>query len=338
MAPALEPLSAALIWRCHVGADEPNDLMRETWSFLQPYVRHADVCVFSRAAFVWEGLGTDRVAIVAPTIDVFTPKNEHLAPETVLAVLRASGLVADGTVSEPVTFHRQDGTLGHVERRAQLVEDEPLRAETPIVLQVSRWDALKDPIGVIRGFAEHVLTETGCHLVCAGPSVDGIADDPEGARMLHDSIAARSLLPADARRRIHLATLPMDDLDENAVMVNALQRHARIVAQKSIAEGFGLTVAEAMWKGRPVVASRVGGIEEQIVAGESGILLDDARDLAAFGRAIADLLADPRRAERMGRGARERVRDRFLSVRSLLDYLAVIRRVLPDRIDGPVAG
>jgi trehalose synthase len=130
----------------------------------------------------------------------------------------------------------------------------------------------------------------------------------------------------------------MDDLDENAVMVNALQRHARIVAQKSIAEGFGLTVAEAMWKGRPVVASRVGGIEEQIVAGESGILLDDARDLAAFGRAIADLLADPRRAERMGRGARERVRDRFLSVRSLLDYLAVIRRVLPDRIDGPVAG
>jgi trehalose synthase len=93
-----------------------------------------------------------------------------------------------------------------------------------------------------------------------------------------------------------------------------------------------------MWKGRPVAASRVGGIEEQIVDGESGILLDDARDLAAFGRAIADLLADPQRAERMGRSARERVRDRFLSVRSLLDYLAVIRRILAARSDDSVSG
>jgi trehalose synthase len=172
--------------------------------------------------------------------------------------------------------------------------------------------------------------------VCAGPSVDAVADDPEGAEILRDSITARSLLPGDARRRIHLATLPLDDLDENALMVNALQRHARVVAQKSIAEGFGLTVAEAMWKGRPVVASRVGGIEEQIVAGESGILLDDAYDLAQFGREVAGLLSDPERAEQIGRGARERVRDRFLSVRSLLDYLAVIRRILRHRADEPV--
>ena len=331
MAPALRPLTAALIWRCHVGVDDPSDLVRETWSFLQPYVRRADVCVFSRDAFVWEGLDPDRVAIITPTIDVFTPKNEDLTPKTVLAVLRAGGLVADGAAAEPATFHRQDGTPDRVERGAELFEDEPLDAATPTVVQVSRWDALKDPIGVIRGFAEHVPAETGAHLLYAGPSVDAVADDPEGARMLHDSIAARSVLPADARRRIHLAALPMDDLDENAVMVNAIQRHARVVVQKSLAEGFGLTVAEAMWKGRPVVASRLGGIEDQIVEGESGVLLDDPRDLAAFGRAVADLLADPQRAELIGRGARERVRDRFLSVRSLLDYLAVIRRILAAR-------
>jgi trehalose synthase len=335
MAPALRPLTAALIWRCHVGVDEPNDLVRETWSFLQPYVSHADVCVFSRDDFVWEGLERRRVAIITPTIDVFTPKNDDLAPETVLAVLRASAVVADGTASKSVTFRRQDGTSGRVERKVQLIEDEPLRAETPIVVQVSRWDALKDPVGVIRGFAEHVPAETGCHLVYAGPSVDAVADDPEGVRTLHDSIAARSLLPDGPRHRIHLATLPMDDLDENAIMVNALQRHARVVAQKSIAEGFGLTVAEAMWKGRPVVASKVGGIEEQIVEGESGILIDDARDLAAFGRALTDLLTDPQRAEQIGRRARERVRDRFLSTRSLLDYLAVIRRILRDRSEEP---
>jgi trehalose synthase len=120
----------------------------------------------------------------------------------------------------------------------------------------------------------------------------------------------------------------MADPDENALIVNALQRHATVIAQKSLAEGFGLTVAEAMWKARPVVASRVGGIQDQIVDGESGLLLDDPHDLAAFGDAVTGLLASPAQAARIGRNAQERVRDRFLSVRSLLDYLALIRRAL----------
>ena len=330
MARALQPLAAALIWRCHVGTDEPNDLTREAWSFLRPYVRCADAYVFSRRAFVWEGLDLERVAVIAPSIDPFTAKNSDLAAETVLQVLRACAVVVDGGSAGSVTFRRLDGTSARVERRADMIEDESLRADTPVVAQVSRWDALKDPVGVVRGFAEHVPAETGAHLVCAGPSGGAVTDDPESAQVLHDTIAARSLLPADARRRIHLATLPMDDLDENAVMVNALQRHARVVVQKSTAEGFGLTVTEAMWKSRPVVASSVGGIGEQIVDGESGILLDDPRNLAAFGAAVTDLLRDPPRAEQIGHLARERVRDRFLSTRSLLDYLTVIRRALID--------
>lgn len=330
MAAALRPLAGAIVWRCHVGVDRPNELARDAWSFLRPYVDRTDVCVFSREAFVWEGLDPDRIAIITPTIDAFTPKNEDLAHEAVLAILGASGLVTGSVTREPATFHRPDGTVGRVERRVELVENEPLRPDTPIAVQVSRWDALKDPIGVIQGFAEHVPAETGCHLVYAGPSVDAVADDPEGVQVLHDSVAARSRLRDDARRRIHLATLPMTDADENAVIVNALQRHARVVVQKSIAEGFGLTVTEAMWKGRPVVASKVGGIEEQIVAGESGVLLDDPRDLEAFGTAVGGLLGDPQHAERLGLCARERVRDRFLSLRSLLDYLDVIRGVLRD--------
>jgi trehalose synthase len=279
---------------------------------------------------VWEGLDLERVAVIAPSIDPFTAKNSDLAAETVLKVLRACAVVVDGGSAESATFRRLDGTSARVERRADMIEDESLRADTPVVAQVSRWDALKDPVGVVRGFAEHVPAETGAHLVCAGPSGSAVTDDPESAQVLHDTIAARSLLPADARRRIHLATLPMDDLDENAVMVNALQRHARVVVQKSIAEGFGLTVTEAMWKSRPIVASSVGGIGEQIVDGESGILLDDPRNLAAFGAAVTDLLRDPPRAEQIGHLAHERVRDRFLSTRSLLDYLTVIRRALID--------
>jgi trehalose synthase len=123
----------------------------------------------------------------------------------------------------------------------------------------------------------------------------------------------------------------MEDVDENAFMVNALQRHARTVVQKSLAEGFGLTVAEAMWKARPVVASRVGGIQDQIVDGETGALVRDPRDLAEFGAALTSLLDDLPRAERIGRAARERVRDRFTNARTLLDYVAVIQRVLAAR-------
>jgi trehalose synthase len=324
---ALREAGAAVIWRCHVGLDEPNDLARQAWAFLLPYVAEADAYVFSREAFAWEGLDRERIAVIAPSIDVFAPKNVDLDADTVRAVLGATAIV-DDEVAGPVAFTRLDGTPGRIERHAQMVEDEPLAPDVPVVLQVSRWDALKDPLGVIRGFAEHVPADTGAHLVYAGPAVEAVADDPEGERMLRESIAARAALPAEARRRIHLATLPMQDAEENAIMVNALQRHARVIVQKSLAEGFGLTVAEAMWKSRPVVASRIGGIQEQIVHGDSGVLLDDPHDLAAYGAAVTGLLADREAAERMGRRARERVRDRFTSVRSLLDYLALIRRVV----------
>src|SRR5262249_22277793 len=131
-----------------------------------------------------------------------------------------------------------------------------------------------------------------------------------------------------SRSRVHLAALPMEDDEENAIMVNALQRHARVVVQKSIAEGFGLTVAEAMWKGRPVVASKVGGIQEQIADGETGVLLDDPRDLGGLGGGVGVLLSARPRAEQIGEQARERVRERFTSARSLLEYLALIRKAL----------
>ncbi len=326
----LRDAGASVIWRCHIGIEEPNDLVREAWAFLHPYVTPADIYVFSREAFVWEGLDRDRTVVIHPSIDVFSPKNVDLDPGVVRAVLHASGIVADGGEADAPTFERQDGTPGRVERRAKMVEDQRLRAETPVVLQVSRWDKLKDPLGVIQGFAEHVPEETGAHLIYAAPDVEAVADDPEGLDVLREAIALRERLPEGARSRIHFASLPMEDDDENAIMVNALQRHARVVVQKSIAEGFGLTVAEAMWKARPLVASRVGGIQDQIVDGETGLLLDDPRDLAAYGAAVSALLTDRPRAEQLGQRARERVRDKFISVRSLLDYLAVIRRVLGD--------
>jgi trehalose synthase len=326
--PALKKdVGVPVIWRCHVGIDVPSDVARQAWRFLIPYVEHADAYVFSRRAFVWEGLDDAKIEVIAPVIDAFSAKNQELDPATMRAILGVAGFDADRPGGNP-TFTREAGGIGRVERRAEIVEGGPLRAEDPMVLQVSRWDRLKDPVGVIQGFVDDVAPGTGAHLVYAGPSVSAVADDPEGKAVLEEVHELYDGLPADVRPRLHLACLPMDDLEENAAIVNALQRRADVVVQKSIAEGFGLTVAEAMWKARPVVASRIGGIQDQIVDGVSGVLLDDPFDLPAYGGAVRTLLEDPERARRLGREAQERVRDEFLPLRNLMQYLNLIERLV----------
>jgi trehalose synthase len=166
--------------------------------------------------------------------------------------------------------------------------------------------------GVLRGFADYVVGDGEAQLVLAGPVVTAVADDPEGIQVLHECRDAWRGLPHHARRRVALACLPMADSEENAIIVNALQRHAAVVTQKSLAEGFGLTVSEAMYKRRPVIASAVGGILDQIVDGDSGVLLPDPTDLDAFSAALATVLADPVRARALGERAHERVVERFL--------------------------
>jgi trehalose synthase len=324
LVPAIKETGAGVIWRCHVGLDEPNDCARRAWQFLLPYVKQADAYVFSRDAFVWEDLDRSRGTIIAPSIDVFAPKNQEIDADHVMAILAHAGIVEDPAKGEPPEYLRMDGSKGAIEHQAELLEEQPLTLEDRYVLQVSRWDRLKDPIGVIKGFAEYVAPHTDAHLVYAGPAVDDVSDDPEGAEVLEEARELWRSLPREQREKIHLASLPMDDLDENAAIVNALQRHATIVVQKSLAEGFGLTVAEAMWKGRPVIASRIGGIQDQIDDGRCGVLLDDPKDLEAYGRAVLDLLNDPDRAAAMGEKARERVKDRFLGTESLLQYLQLI--------------
>jgi trehalose synthase len=224
-----------------------------------------------------------------------------------------------------------------VRHRADVLEEAPVPLDAPLLAQVSRWDRLKDPLGVMAAFAAHVRAAENPHLLLAGPDVRAVADDPEGAEVLAEVEQAWHELPPAIRRRVHLAGLPMEDPDENAVIVNALQRRADVVAQKSVAEGFGLTVAEAMWKGRPVVATAVGGIQDQIEDGRTGHLVEP-RDLAAFGDRVNSLLADPHGAERMGEAARMRVRDHFLGPRHLGQYVDLLERVLGAEIYGDGRG
>jgi trehalose synthase len=186
--------------------------------------------------------------------------------------------------------------------------------------------------GVMMGFATRVIggaSDRGAQLALVGPSVEGVAYDPEGAEVLAECVASWEALPREARRRIHLVTLPMVDVDENAAMVNALQRSAAIIVQKSLIEGFGLTVAEGMWKGKPVVASRVGGIVDQIAPG-TGVLLDDPADLDAYGDALVALLERPEEMERLGDSARRHVLAEFIGDRHLLRYAALIEQLLSE--------
>jgi trehalose synthase len=326
MLPALAGCGVPVVWRCHVGIDEPNRWATGAIRFLLPYVRRADAVVFSRAAFAWNGLDLSRSWVIPPSIDAFSTKNARLDQEAVAAILRRAGLVS-GEAAGKASFIRSDGSSSAVRHRARMTQVTPVAPKDPLVLQVSRWDALKDPVGVLTAFARHVAPQTDAHLMLAGPATGLVADDPEDVRVFAEVRAAWERLPDAVRARVHLAELPMSDVEENAAIVNALQRHATIVVQKSIAEGFGLTVAEAMWKGRPVVASRIGGIEDQIVDGETGLLVEPRR-LDSFGQALVELLGDRKRARAMGTEAARRVRAEYLAPRHLLQYLALLQALL----------
>jgi trehalose synthase len=323
---AMREIGTKVIWRCHIGVDEPNDLVLDAWDFLRGYVESADAFVFSRDDYVWKGLDRGRVWQMPPAIDPFSPKNQELQPAAVEAILQVIG-VRPGAPEEVPVFLRGDGTPDRVERPAELLQDEPLPDGVRVVVQVSRWDRLKDPRGVLECFHHH-LADPDIHLVLAAPATGAVADDPEGDIVYGDVSESWRRLPEEVRRRVHLVSLPMDDLDENGVMVNALQRRADVVLQKSVAEGFGLTVVEAMWKERPVIGSGVGGIPEQIVDGESGLLIEDPNDLAAFGSAIRSVLTHPKLAARLGAAARERVIERFLAAGRLTEYVEVIATLM----------
>jgi trehalose synthase len=328
LVPALKRQGATVVWSCHVGVDQPNDLARAAWEFLRPSIQEADAYVFSRAAYCWEGLERARLAVIAPCIDAFAPKNQTLEPPTVAAILRTAGILEDPAAHMGTPgFRRLDGRPGRVVRRAEMIQDRPIPPSAPLVVQVSRWDRLKDPLGVLEGFARHVPEALGAHLLLAGPAAASVSDDPESGHVLQEVRRAGAALPRAARDRVHLACLPMEDLEENGAMVNAIQRRADVIVQKSLAEGFGLTVAEAMWKARPVLASRVGGIQDQLRHGTSGLLLADPSDLVGFGRALQMLLTDRDQAKRMGVAAHRRVGQEYLAPRRLTQELDLIDRV-----------
>ena len=247
----------------------------------------------------------------------------------VQSILSNSGIIAKRGGEVAPRFKRMDGTPSRISRFADMLQlGPPPDPDVPLVVQVSRWDRLKDPIGVVRGFTDHVSPGTDAHLVLAGPTVHSVADDPEGVEVFDEVEMYWRKLPHAQRSRVDLACLPMEDMEENAAMVNALQRHATIVVQKSIKEGFGLTVTEAMWKERPVVASAVGGMQDQIEDGVSGMLVADSTDLQSFGEIVSKLLQDRSLAQRLGTAAKKRVTDHYVATDNLIRHAELITKLV----------
>lgn len=219
-----------------MGLDLPNDLSRRVWDFLRPHVLGADAFVFSRRAFIWEGIPEERTWIVPPSIDAFSPKNQDLADDAVHAILAQIGLGDKRTSA--ASFTRTDGTPGRVDRAAEIDQDGLVPEGAALITQVSRWDLLKDPRGVLEGFAEH-LASSDAHLLLAGPEVAAVADDPEALQVLEHVRTSRSSLPAGVKARVHLACLPMDDIEENAAIVNAIQRRSDVIVRKALPRASG---------------------------------------------------------------------------------------------------
>ncbi|MFJ2766873.1 glycosyltransferase [Streptomyces sp. NPDC087300] len=318
LAPALAAAGLKVVWRCHIGStDHGSPEVRETWEFLRPYLDAPLRCVFSVQGYAPPGLRPGQCVVIPPSIDPTAAKNRALTPDEVTSALRAIGLEGGGTAAGAA---RGAG--------ATVLHDAPLPPGAEVVVQVSRWDPLKDMAGVLAAFAERIAPRRpAAHLVLAGPEPLDIPDDPEGAEIFAGVHGAWAALPAPVRARVHLVKLTLKDTEGNALLVNALQRRADVIAQKSLREGFGLTVTEAMWKGAAIVASRVGGIPAQLRHEREGLLVADAHDREEFAAHVLRLLANEGLRERLGAAARGRCEDLFLAGRELADHYRLYREL-----------
>lgn len=253
------------IWRCHVDVSEPDE---SVWNFLIQFIALYDSAVFSAPSF--SRMLPIRQFLIAPSIDPLSDKNKELPQEVIDKVLDKYN-----------------------------IED-----NKPIITQISRFDRLKDPSGVIAAY-QLVKKHIDCQLILAG---GGATDDPEGVKVFEE-VKEKAAADPD----IHILLLPQNDVE-----VNALQRASTVIIQKSLREGFGLTVAEALWKAKPVVASSVGGIPLQITHKYSGLL---CRSVEGAAFALKQLLHSPEYAKKMGENGRQHIRNNFLITRHIKDYM-----------------
>ena len=265
------------IWRCHIDLSNPHPKL---WYYLKNFILRYDRIIISSDKYRSEKLPVPQ-KVISPAINPLSPKNMELLPED----------------------------IAKYRKKYKIPDDKP------IMTQISRFDYLKDPLGVIKVFKK-VRSHIDCRLVLCGSMA---IDDPEGIKV-YQNIRETAQKMIDKKDIIILNV-------ENDILVNVLQRISNVIIQKSIREGFGLTVSEALWKETPVVASNVGGIPLQITDGKDGYLVDPL-DYDGFAEKIIYLLENPSEAERIGKKGKETVKEKFLITRLLADYVDLLKEMI----------
>ena len=347
MASQLRDIPLTTVWRSHIGLDAENAATRAAWDFLAPYLDVYDGAVFSAPEYIPERLAR-RATVIFPGIDPLSAKNRDLSLRQTIEVMCNGGLIPcpGPTVGDRYLSLAQrvlpDGTWAPAS-----VADAIGLLTRPVVTQVSRWDRLKGYLPLLEafvslkrsvhegGYAGSIMQQRHLdlvQLVLAGPDPTAIQDDPEAREVLDELRSAYRALPPVLQEAVAILLLPMHSLEENALMVNALQRASTIVAQNSLREGFGLTIAEAMWKRVPILTnSRACGPRQQVRDGLDGRLVADPEDRGELERALADMLADPARLERWGHSAQRRVHEHFL----VFDQLRAWGRLFATLVSRP---
>lgn len=326
-------------WRCHIGLEHESPASAAGWSFLRPYVTAYDHAVFSAEAYVPSYL-SENVSIVEPTLDPLSEKNRELSAPELASILCGAGLL-----DAPAAFAPREPC----ERISQLTPDGrflPLSNAAsvgllfrPTVTQISRWDRLKGWAPLLEGFVRmkrrlssegypaedaHVAQLRHSCLILAGPEPEAVQDDPEACEVLDELTTAYRSLDVRIQRDVAILSLPMKCVKRNAVLVNGLQRSTNVVIQNSVREGFGLTVAEAMWKGTPVLGSTAFGIRQQIRDGIDGTLVPDPTSAASVEETLLSALADRAQLDLRAKSARRRAYDRFLIFRQVQRWLELL--------------
>lgn len=331
-------LGIPFFFRCHIGLDEDSPETRSAWSFLRPYAELCDYAVFSAPEYI-PGFLAGKAGIISPAIDPLSFKNRELSAHKLAGILKNAGLASSRHPVVPANYHEQATRLRPDGQFARMNEETEIGIPfRPIVLQVSRWDRLKGYGPLLDGFVRMKQGMVGSdvsprqrrrlahvRLVLAGPDPAAVADDPEALSVLDELIDCYRDLPHWLQDDVALVSLPMGSRDQNALMVNALQRCSSVVAQNSLQEGFGLTVTEAMWKQRGVLGSRACGIRQQIRDGMDGRLVSDCENPDEIATLLESMLEDLPGRTHWGQSAQLRVHDEFLvftQVRRWIETLA----------------
>jgi trehalose synthase len=347
-----QELDLAAVWRCHIGLDQENAATGAVWEFLKPYIDAYDHTIFSAPDYI-PGFCSGHATVIYPGIDPFSPKNRELGLHRTVGILSNAGLaVAPGPlVNEPYKWQAQRLSSDGEFHPANVRGDFGLLTR-PIVTQISRWDRLKGFEPLLEAFAHyksrlwgggwsddplHRTRQELVRLVLAGPDPDSIQDDPEAIEVLEEIRRLYVSLDARTQQSVAIFALPMKSLKENALMVNALQRASSIVVQNSLREGFGLTIAEAMWKRVPILSNQQAcGPRQQVRDLVDGRMIDDPTDSEALAAALDEMLADVRGRMVWARNAQRRVHGHFLVFSQLRKWLRLFTRtsgahaVIPD--------